>query len=173
MRFIIHSLLVMAVAVGLASCAGPTTVSAPSIPEPNAAGPSGNAAGLAYELAQKTWCTNDQACSLVLLFTQGHDRCTDFDARIEQLRARGLVQEHWNLQADQSVTKGTLAYMVCRALNIRGGLFMHLLPGRRYAYREAVYQKLMQRGSENEPLTGPEVVGVLGRAGRLGDDNAP
>ena len=173
MRFVIHSLCVLAVAVGLASCARPTTTPAPTAPAASAAEPGGGAAQLAYNLSQKTWCTNDDACSLVLLFTQGQDSYTDFAARLEKLEAQGLVQSHWNLQADDSVTKGTLAYMLCRALNIRGGLFMHILPNRRYAYREAVYQKLMLRGSENEPLTGPEAIGILGRAARLRHDSTP
>ncbi len=61
--------------------------------------------------------------------------------------------------------------MVCRALSIKGGLMMNLIPSRRYAYREAVYQGLMRSGSESEPLTGPEAVGILSRAGRLQADS--
>ena len=44
---------------------------------------------------------------------------------------------------------------------------MHLLPGRRYAYREAVNLGLIAQGSEYEPLTGPEAVGIMGRAARM------
>jgi len=68
--------------------------------------------------------------------------------------------------------KGTLAYMVCKALDLQGGVMMHLVPVRRYAYREAVVQNLMFRGSEWEPLTGPEVVAILGRAERMRQDKA-
>ena len=41
-----------------------------------------------------------------------------------------------------------------------------VLPSRRYAYREALHYELMTPGSVNEPLTAPEVIGILGRAAR-------
>ena len=131
----------------------------------------GDSAQLAYELSQSKWCSNDAACSLVLHLSEGEDSCGDFAERLELLRTKNLVQNGWNLKGDEPVTKGTLAYMLCRALDIKGGLFMHLLPSRRYAYREAVYQELMRVGSELEPLTGPEAVGVVGRAARMKQNN--
>ena len=122
---------------------------------------------LAYELAGKTWCTNDEACSMVLLMLDGEDRNEDFEHRLAALDFKGLVDAAWNIQPDEPATKGTVAFMLCRALDIKGGLMMHLLPCRRYAYRTAVYHGLMDRGSENEPLTGPEFVGIVGRATRM------
>ncbi|MBN2210409.1 MAG: hypothetical protein JW709_03355 [Sedimentisphaerales bacterium] len=130
-----------------------------------------DAAELAYQLSRKTWCTNDEACSMMLHFLDGEDPFAAFEERTDDLRQRGVMPEGWKLNADEPVTKGTLAYMVCRAMEQPGGLMMHLLPGRRYAYREAVELNLMAKGSENEPLTGPEVVGVMGRASRMMNQN--
>jgi len=154
-------------AVVLASCQAsqplPTAVPAPAAQTADAR----DSAALAYELAAKRWCTNDDACSLVLCLLDGQDAHGGFDQRLAGLQARGLAPAGWRLQADQPVTNGTLAYMLCRALNIKGGIMMHLLPGPRYAYREAEYHGLMPKGSAWEPLTGPEVVGIMGRAALL------
>jgi len=139
--------------------------------EPAGAGPLAavgrDSAETAYELSGQTWCSNDLACSMVLLLAQGEDRYVNFEQRLAGLEVKGLARADWRLQAEEPVTKGTLAYMLCRTLDIKGGVLMHLLPSRRYAYREAIYYELMERGSEYEPLTGPEAVGVLGRAARM------
>lgn len=130
-----------------------------------------NAAELAYRLSGKTWCTNDEACSMMLHFIDGEDPFAAFEERTDDLRQRGVMPEGWRLNADEPVTKGTLAYMLFQAMEQPGGLMMRLLPGRRYAYREAVDMNLMAKGSEDEPLTGPEVVGVMGRASRMRNQN--
>lgn len=136
-------------------------------PEGPLAAESRNSADLAYELAGKDWCSNDEAFSMVLLLARGEDRYTNFDQRLAALNERGLVASCWALDSAEPVTKGTLAYMLYGALDIEGGFFMRLIPSRRYAYREAVYLGFMERGSDLEPLTGPEVVGIMGRAVRM------
>jgi len=129
-------------------------------------------AELAYELAQEKWCSNDSAFSLVLHMVDGQDSCGSFTERMELLKSKGLLRPDWQFAAGEPVTKGTLAYLVCRALDVKGGLLLRLLPSKRYAYREAVYQELVTRGSEHEPLTGPEAVGIMGRAARMGQEQS-
>ena len=164
---ILRQMLVVSLA-GLAagSCQSPVDLSQepPNLGPPAAV--SRDSASTAYELSRQAWCSNDMACSMVLLMTQGEDRYTSFEERRAAVEVKGLARANWRLQGDKPVSKGTLAYMLCRAMDIKGGLWMHLLPSRRYAYREALHRKLMERGSEYEPLTGPEAVGILGRAGR-------
>ncbi len=126
-----------------------------------------NSAELAYTLSNQTWCSNDEACSMMLQMVDGSDAYTSFEQRYEALAGKGLACKGWHLKGEDHVMKGTLAYMVCKALDLQGGVMMHLVPVRRYAYREAVVQNLMFRGSEWEPLTGPEVVAILGRAERM------
>lgn len=131
-----------------------------------------NSAELAYDMSTDTWCSNDEACSMVLLMISGEDRCLSFEQRRDILAGKGLLDPRWMIGGDEPVTKGTLSYMVCGALGLRGGVLMQVLPSRRYAYREALYHKLLSRGSEYEPLTGPEVVGIVGRAGRMMDERS-
>ena len=126
-----------------------------------------DSASLAYELASERWCTNDQACAMVLLLVDDQDNSKSFDARLAALQSKGFVEPGWSLVAGDPVSKGTLGYMLYRALDLDGGVMIQLLPLRRYGYREVVHAGLMLRGSEYEPLTGPEVVGIMGRAARI------
>jgi hypothetical protein len=175
MKHLYSFLLLSLVSIGLCSCQSPSRLPAPaseSAPPETAAPPENAATGrtsaeLTYTLARQTWCSNDEAASLILLLVHGQDPFTSFEQRQAALISQGFISPSWKLQATEPVTKGTLAYMLCRALDMKGGLFFRLAPCRRYAYREAVYQALMMRGSEFEPLTGPEVVGIMGTAGRL------
>ena len=125
-----------------------------------------DSAELAYELAHKQWCTNDDMCSLIIYLIGGQVRNETFEQKMELLQSKALVPSHCILTPDEPATKGTFAYMLCRATNTKGGLFMHLVGGRRYAYREAVFQNFMMAGSEYELLTGPEAVGIIGRVSR-------
>lgn len=137
-------------------------------PQSNAASLSTqDSASLAYELASERWCTNNQACAMVLMLVDDEDSSKSFDARLAALQSKGFVEPGWSLVANDPVTKGTLGYMLYRALDIEGGVMIQVLPLRRYGYREVVHAGLMLRGSEYEPLTGPEVVGIMGRAARM------
>lgn len=170
------TMLLVLVGIGLMCCScqsAKSNVSQEDLITEELAQESLDSATLAYELAYQTWCSNDQACSMVLLMLNGEDRYQSFAQRLRALIAEGLVQESWKLNGDDSVTKGTLAYMICEVMQIKGGVMMYLLPSRRYAYREAVDRGLMLYGSENEPLTGPEVVGIVGRVARIQEKERP
>ena len=104
---------------------------------------------------------------MVLLLVDDEDNSKSFDARLAALQTKGIIEPGWSLVADDPVSKGTFGYMLYKALDIEGGIMIQLLPLRRYGYREVVHAGLMQRGSEYEPLTGPEVVGIMGRAARM------
>ena len=106
----------------------------------------------------------------MLLMTMGEDRCLNFNERLIELSVKGLADASWKLEAGKPVTKGTLAYMACRAAKLKTGVMMNLIPSRRYAYREAVYHGLIMPGSATEPLTAPEVIGIMGRVARLNEN---
>jgi hypothetical protein len=155
-------LMVLGATAMMLGCQG--AAAPPGAPPPPTAPVSQDSATLTYALAGQTWCSNDQAAALVLLLMDGEDRYLSFSERQAALAARGVLASRWELAEDQPVTKGTLAYMVLKALDVKGGLMMRLCPSRRYAYREAVYRGMMNRGADYEPLTGPEAVAVFGRA---------
>lgn len=162
-RLILTVLLAGALLVGACQSPSSTTGQLDSV---DAFAPAVDSAELAYDLALEPWCTNNQAASMILLLVDGQDGHNRFDQRLLALDSRDLARANWNLEAEEPVTKGTLAFMVCRALDIEGGLLMRVMPSRRYAYREAVYARLMSAGSSYEPVTGPEAVGIFSRAAR-------
>jgi hypothetical protein len=177
MKFLILTLTVLVAAA--ASCQStPTTTAVKNTPDIKSADSSASqpketaqpskrdSATLAYELATKTWATNDDALSMMVMMIEGQDPYDTFEQRVLALENKGIIGKSWNLQADKPVTKGSIAFMICRATNIQGGVMMHLISCRRYAYRELVYRGMMVRGGEFEPMTGPELVGLVGRAAR-------
>ena len=159
-------LILFLVAMAAVSCQSSVDFGRTTLPVEQQPDPPINSAGLAYELSQKTWCSNDEAFSMMLLMVVEEDRCLDFNERHIELTVKGLADGSWNLSPSDPVTKGTLAFMVIRAINLKTGVMMYVLPSRRYAYREALHYELMTPGSVNEPLTAPEVIGILGRAAR-------
>ena len=167
MRLYLRLVLAGMVISGICSCQSAPQSSDRAVSEPAVSAAGRDSATLAYRLAQKNWCSNDEACCLVIQLADGEDRHETYAARRAYLESQKIIPAGWDMPAEAAVTKGALAYMLCRALDIKGGVLMHLLPSRRYAYREAVHAGLMARGSEYEPLTGPEAVGIMGRAARM------
>ena len=152
------------------SCQSSIDLTRTTLPDDQQPEPVIDSAALTYQLNQKTWCSNDEGFSMMLLLATGEDRCLNFNERLIELSVKGLADASWKLNANEPITKGTLAYMVCRAAKLRTGVMMHLIPSRRYAYREAIYHGLITPGSVNEPLTAPEVVGIMGRLARLNEN---
>lgn len=163
MKFWKQSLALMVMSLMLGSCQStPDVVELPSPSAPQSL----DSSVLAYTLANKDWCSNHEAASLILLLVDGEDRYQTFDERVRVLESKGLVQPGWQLKENDVVTKGTLAFMVWGAMDNEGGVMLRLLPCRHYAYRETVYKGLITRGSEYEPVTGPEAVAIMGRVSR-------
>ena len=85
----------------------------------------------------------------------------DGDAR-KEAADRGLVDPSWELADAGPVDKGTVAYMLVKALGIRGGLTMSVFgPSRRYAFREVVFLRIMKGGTPGEFISGRELIDVL------------
>jgi hypothetical protein len=109
--------------------------------------------------------TEDDALRGMILLLEEKDDCADFQARVKKLSERGIVWPQWDFVADRPITKGRLAYMVCQACKVQGGLTFTLLgPSERYCLRELQYQKFMVGGLLNTPVSGMEFVAILGRA---------
>ena len=111
----------------------------------------------------------DAARALVILTSEGKECGADFDKCRAYLRGRGLLPDGWldKAKAEEPIDKSCLAALVCRAMNIKGGLWMHLFgPQPRLALRECVYQELMVPGADYAHVSGGELVGVIDRCDR-------
>jgi len=116
-------------------------------------------------LSYKKVAMLDDAYRAVAILTRGKDdlkepaKCRDF--LVERKIARGK----WGLAPDTPLTKGKLAYMVCQALGIKGGVTMRLFgPSQRYCLFECEFLELMTGGAPYEHVTGGELVSTIDRA---------
>ncbi len=117
-------------------------------------------------LARRPTVTVDEAYRAMLILADGHDPSSSFDERRAALEQRGISRAAWKLEADQPIDKGSVAYMVCQILKVRGGLnrviFGSWGPGdRRYALRELVYRRMMADSPAYRYIAGPELASLL------------
>ena len=92
-----------------------------------------------------------------------------------KLVQKGIVPAKWTIKVSDNLTRGKLAYMVCKACSIKGGVNLHLFGAtERYAYKECVYLSIMAAGNESRTLSGSELMAVIRRAGEhLAGNNFP
>jgi hypothetical protein len=117
-----------------------------------------------HALSDRHLASNDDAFHALLLYFDTKDDAADYNARVQALKARKWLANDFSEPADASVTRGTVAAALCRALNFKGGITMALLgPSPRYALRELQYRNLLPDSSPNQGFTGAELVGVIGK----------
>jgi hypothetical protein len=129
--------------------------------------PAGKESRTAYlrRIFERDRATYGDACRAVLSLLKDEHTDADFAVISGDLAGRGIVSSDWNLQETSLLTKGTLAYMLCQALEIKGGLTMRLFgSSRRYALRECQHKGLIVAGVMDEYVTGRELLDVLTNA---------
>jgi hypothetical protein len=112
---------------------------------------------------------HDAARALVILTSEGKECGGDFEKCKAYLKGRGVLPDGWldKVTADEPVDKSYLAALICRSLNIKGGLWMRLFgPLPRFALRECAYHELMVQGADYAHVSGGELVGVIDRCDR-------
>lgn len=158
--------LIVAPGWGLVGCAGPR----PTTPPANAAELSDE--GFQAYLAEVALVTVDEAYRAMLILADGEDGRQTFEERKAELESRGIARAEWNLQPDNVIDVGSVAFMVCRICRIEGGLNRLLFgswgPGdRRYALRELTYREMIAERVEYQYLTGSDLYSLLQKADRL------
>jgi len=114
---------------------------------------------------EKDRASYGDACRAVLSVVKNEHSDADFASISGDLNRSGMARADWGLLEGSLLTKGTLAYMVCQALEIKGGLTMRLFGiNRRYALRECQHKGLIVGGLMDEYVTGRELLDVLTNA---------
>jgi hypothetical protein len=114
---------------------------------------------------EKDRASYGDACRAILSVIKDEHSDADFATISGDLAGRGVVGTDWGLQEASLLTKGTLAYMICQALEIKGGVTMRLFGvNRRYALRECIQRRLVQSGSVDEYVTGRELIDAITNA---------
>jgi len=123
------------------------------------------------ELGYKAVATaSDAARVMVILVSEGKELGGNFAACKAYLGEHGVLPDGWldAAAAEAPLTKGRLGTLICKALGIKGGLWMRLVgPVPRFALHECVYLELMVGGAEYAHVEGGELVGVIDRADRF------
>ncbi len=66
---------------------------------------------------------------------------------------------------ESPVRADELSYMLMESLSIKGGVMYRIFPGKRYAYRELAFNKMMsETGGPGRKVAGDEVIRILGYA---------
>lgn len=87
-----------------------------------------------------------------------------------ELEKAGIIPESWAAKdSEQLLENGVLAYMLCKVLQIDGGLTMRTVCRvlgltERYAYRECVDIKLLSSAGQSQLVSGEEIVDAFRRA---------
>lgn len=125
-----------------------------------------------HYLATVPVVTVDEGTRATLLLVGGTQVWTTFDARSAELARRGAFQPSWGLSPDDTLDKGTLAYMFARTCQAPGSVNTILaaktgIGDRRAALQVCVYEGLLTQGHPHDPVAGGELVGALEAAERF------
>ena len=153
--------VVLVAATGLTGCG-----TSAGITGGQSAGPANeNSAEYLDRLSSETEVTENDALSGMLLLLDGADEAGTFAQRVTALEQRGIVAGSWAHDSQRALTRGRLAYMICQACKIKGGVILRLLgSSQRYCLRELQYMEMMGDGMGWGEVTGMEMVAVLSRA---------
>lgn len=124
------------------------------------------------QLPDKRIISNDEAIHALIVFADDTDPHQSYDARVAALKEKGWLSGDFDRPANEAVSRGTVAQILCHVLDIQGGLTMRLLgPVPRYAVRELIYLRIMMRGTQQQGLSGIQLAGIMSRAESYQEDN--
>jgi len=113
--------------------------------------------------SQDTITENDAMRGIMML--DGGDKVGTFKQRVDLLVDKKVLNPKGDYDAARELSRGKLAYMICRACGLSGGLIMRVTgSSERYCLRELQYRQMMTPGSASTKVSGMEFASVLTRA---------
>ncbi|MGE3107813.1 MAG: hypothetical protein AB7G11_01835 [Phycisphaerales bacterium] len=177
-----------AVLCGALACCQRTTVT-DSLDTTRAAGLHGDEATLAEldfldRLSDRPVVTNAEGFYALVLHVEASVRATaggpaggegnaegtprptrTYAERVAEAKRLGWLEASWDEPGSQAMQRGTLARALAVICRIKGGVMMRVVgPTRRYATRELAYLGILSAGSEQQPMTGGELISILSKA---------
>ncbi|HTW94008.1 MAG TPA: hypothetical protein VMD30_04380 [Tepidisphaeraceae bacterium] len=108
--------------------------------------------------------SNDDGMHGLLLYFDNQDTQADYSGRVTQMKKDGLLPSDFHAPANEALQRGIMAYALVKGLHIKGGWVMLVFgPSPRYALRELEFRGLFPHSSPQQPLSGAEFVGIIGR----------
>lgn len=74
---------------------------------------------------------------------------------------KGWMPKKWAKDLGEEASLGEACYLICKVLEIRGGMMMRILGyTRRYCYRECVQRRLVRGNGPHSRLSGRDLLGI-------------
>lgn len=108
----------------------------------------------------------DAAKAIVILMGVDEEYI-DLSAQVSYLQSNQLLPRRFQRAFDpmEPLRKGVLAHALYRALQMRGGIALHLFgPTERHALKELIFRGVMSPGHTNDLVSGQELVQVMSQA---------
>lgn len=118
--------------------------------------------GFIDDVLNGTGITGGEAAYLVLVASDNISDDADASRAYELLGQLKWIPPH--LTAEKKITHAEYSYLLMKAFAIKGGIFYHLFPSPRYAYRELKNLVVIQGSTDPDmPVSGPEAMRMIGR----------
>ena len=109
--------------------------------------------------------------AVILFAAQSGSGLRSFDAAEKFLVSKGILQRR-EYSPNSALKRGLLAGMTARALGLRGSFMFNLTGADRYACTACAAEGIMREDiSEFDPISGPELVEILGAVSARGVPN--
>ncbi len=119
-----------------------------------------------HSLPNQRAVSNDEGLHALFTIADETDRMRTYDERVAEAKRRNWLKADFEEPANLAMSRGTLARALAVLCEIEGGVMMRLLgPVDRYALRELAALGIVSGDSTvNQPISGLEFLGVLGKA---------
>ncbi len=134
------------------------------------------------ELIDRGIATYEDGCRAISCFVDVPANTMTFDELVLELKKKEIIGRRWKYRADKPLTRGITAYMICKVLNIKGGLTMRFTSlickafkikdgftvpdlgmNKRYAYLECQHMGIVPIGHKKAYLTGHDLLALMYR----------
>ncbi len=141
------------------------------------------------DLVERGVATYEDGCRAISHFVGVPADTMTFEEVVAELKKKGIIGKRWKYKAEKPLTRGIMAYMICKVLKIKGGLtlraiditnrFTNLISkklkikddfalpdigmGKRYAYFECQNMGIVPIGHKKTYLTGHDLLALMFR----------
>ena len=116
------------------------------------------------ELLTKEVAGLSDAYKTLVILMGADGRFRDIDSQFDFLKGKGIIPGNINKGSDHDapLRKGVAAYMFAKTMDIKGGITLRVFGlNERYAFKELVYQEIMNPGNVNDVMSGRELILTL------------
>ena len=145
----------------------PAEVAAGSLEPANEVVDKHHASQYINELVLKKTAYRFDLYKIIAIILGVENKHTDLDSQIEFLKINKIIDESLRIdfKLDKPLQKGLTAYLVCRALDLRGGILARIFGlNQRRAIKELGFKGIISDGNVSDYISGKELIIILTRA---------